>query len=144
MTFEGSSQGPDAPPPPPPASPPSAEPAAPQPPAGGSDNRTLMIVLSYLGILCLIPLLIEKEDKDVQWHAKHGLVLTVAEIIFFVVMWIISAVLTAILAPLGCIFGLLIMACSIGVLVLHIMCIAKGLKGERLKVPGVSDFTEKF
>jgi len=103
-----------------------------------------MIVLAYLGILCLVPLLVEKEDKEVQWHAKHGLVLTVAEILFFVVMWIISAILTAILAPLGCIFFLLIMACSVGVLVLHIMCIAKGLKGERLLVPGVSDFVEKF
>ena len=43
-----------------------------------------MIVLSYLGLLALIPLLVEKNDKEVQWHAKHGLVLLVAEIVLFI------------------------------------------------------------
>ena len=32
-----------------------------------------MIVLAYFGLLALIPLLMEKEDAEVQWHAKHGL-----------------------------------------------------------------------
>jgi hypothetical protein len=34
-----------------------------------SSNRNIMIVLSYLWLLALIPLLTEKEDKEVQWHA---------------------------------------------------------------------------
>ena len=39
-----------------------------------SSNRTVMLILSYLGILALVPLLVEKDDPEVQWHAKHGLV----------------------------------------------------------------------
>ena len=45
-------------------------------PAGGapaSSDRTMMVALSYLWILALIPLLMKKEDKEVQWHAKNGL-----------------------------------------------------------------------
>ncbi len=49
-----------------------------------SSNRNVMIVLSYLWLLALIPLVVEKEDREVQWHAKHGLVLTGAEVLFWV------------------------------------------------------------
>jgi len=43
-----------------------------------SPNRGVMIVLAYLWPLALVPLLLEKRDPDLQWHAKHGLVLMVA------------------------------------------------------------------
>ncbi len=32
----------------------------------------------------------------------------------------------------------------IGVIVLHIMCIVKGLNGQRLIVPGVSEYANRF
>ena len=60
---------PAAPPTPPPAPPPEAPPAAPSGGDGVSENRTIMVVLSYLWILALIPLLVEKDDQEVQWHA---------------------------------------------------------------------------
>ena len=49
--------------------------------AGSSPNRGVMIVLAYLWPLALVPLLVEKQDAEVQWHAKHGLVLMVAELV---------------------------------------------------------------
>ena len=81
---------PNAPPPPPPEPPPAA---TPPPLSGGgsvSENRSVMIVLAYFGPLALIPLLVEKDDKEVQWHSKHGLVLFVAEIILWIVLTIIN------------------------------------------------------
>ena len=57
-----------------------------------SNNRTVMIVLSYLWLLALVPLLVEKEDKEVQWHAKHGLVLLLAEIVLWVVITMVNIV----------------------------------------------------
>src|SRR6186997_2572008 len=91
----------------------------PTPPAGSggavSQNRTIMIVLSYFGLLALIPLLVEKDDREVQWHAKHGLVLFVAEII---IATLISVV--------------------------HILAIVKGVNGQRLIIPGLSDFANRF
>ena len=43
-------------------------------PGSVSQNRSIMIVLSYLWLLALVPLLVEKDDREVQWHAKHGIV----------------------------------------------------------------------
>lgn len=127
--------------PPPPSSPPPG-------PAGGtgggaaSRNRGVMIVLSYLGILALIPLFIEKEDREVQWHAKHGLVLFGAEIVIMVVAAIFFAMLAMFDAGCGgCIFNSLFF---LAVLVLHIACIVKGLNGERLIVPGLSPLADRF
>src|SRR6266849_1421589 len=49
-----------------------------------SPNRGVMIVLAYLWPLALVPLLIERGDPDVQWHAKHGIVLMIAELILLI------------------------------------------------------------
>jgi len=130
-------------PPPPPAEPPPEAPT-PKPGGGVSENRKLFIVLSYLGLLALIPLLVEKDDSEVQWHAKHGLVLTAAEFIVFVGLSVVGMVIGAMSAGLGCILGLAWPLVMVAVLVLHVMCIMKGLKGERLLVPGISEFADKF
>jgi len=128
-----------APPPPPPQS------SAPQPPWAGSapagdSNRTVMLVLAYFGIFALIPFLMEKDNKEIQWHSKHGLVLLGAEIVLFIGLFIIG------LMPLiGQIIGCLIsIAAPLGILILHIVAILKALKGERLLIPGLSDFADKF
>ena len=72
-------------------------------PTGGtqSSNRGVMIVLSYLWLLALVPLLVEKDDKEVQWHAKHGIVLMVAEIVFWIAVTIVQMVLGTILGLRG-------------------------------------------
>jgi uncharacterized membrane protein len=155
MTMEDTPQGPpDAPPPePPPEPPPAAPPPEPPPPdqptravptAKASDNRTIWVVLSYLGLLALIPLLVEREDQEVQWHAKHGLVLLVAEVVLFVGIAIVNAILGSVLPVLGCLGCFLPAVLMIAILVLHILCIVKGVKGERFLVPWVSDFVDKF
>ena len=143
--------GENAPPPPPPAAPP--PPAEPPPeapaqtptPAGAvSENRSLWIVLSYLGLLALIPLLVEKDDPEVQWNAKHGLVLTGVEIAVFIGLSVVGMVIGAFSAGLGCILGLAWPIVMLAIIVLHVMCIIKGLKGERFLIPGVSEFADKF
>jgi uncharacterized membrane protein len=98
-----------------------------------------MIALSYLGILALVPLLVEKDDAEIQWHAKHGLVLLVAEFALFVVLSILSLVPMA-----GCLFSLLIPLVGLGILALHIVCIIKGINGQRFLIPGLSELVDKF
>ena len=130
-------QGPAQTPPPPP-------PQAPPPREVVSDNRSIMIVLSYLGLLALIPLLVEKEDREVQWHAKHGLVLTVAEVVVFIALQVLIMIIGAVSGGLGCIFGLLVPVFILAILVVHVLCIVKGLKGQRFLIPGVSEFADRF
>lgn len=147
--MEETPQGPnDGAPPPPPTRPPADAPAPPpQEPAAAeivSDNRNVMIVLSYLWLLALIPLLVEKDDREVQWHAKHGLVLTVVEIVAMIGLQVIVMVLSAVSGGLGCVFGLLVPLLMLAILVVHVLCIVKGVNGQRFLLPGISEFADRF
>ena len=147
--MEDTPQGPnDGAPPPPPTPPPADAPARPpQEPVAAeivSDNRTVMIVLSYLWLLALIPLLVEKDDREVQWHAKHGLVLAVVEIVVMIGLQVVVMILGAISGGLGCVFGLLVPLFMLAILVVHVLCIVKGVNGQRFLLPGISEFADRF
>ncbi len=132
---------PGVPPPPPTYNPP-------PPPIGAgptvSPNRTLMIVLSYIWILFIVPLIAEKNDPEVQWHAKHGMVLFIAEILAHIVIWVLSAALNHMVGGLGCALGLLGGFIWIAFLVIRILCIVKGVNGQRFMVPVLSDYVSRF
>lgn len=131
-------------PPPPSYTPP--PPPPPPPSAGGpgyvSPNRSIMIVLSYLGLLAVIPLVTEKEDREVQWHAKHGLVLFAADIALIVLLTIFTSIFSFV--DLGCTGCILQWIASIIIFVVHIMAIVKGVNGQRLIIPGLSEFADRF
>ena len=132
----GQSQGPQTPPPsqtPPPQAP---------PPTGGqvSQNRTIMLVLAYLWILALIPLLTEKDDAEVQWHAKYGIVLTVTWIVVWVVLLII-AMIPVVGQIIGCLLSVVL---PLGILAIHIICIIKAVNGERFRLPVIADFADQW
>ena len=126
------------PPPPPPGGPGYGGPAT-----GGGD-RTLMIVLSYLWILALIPLLTKKEDSEVQWHAKHGIVFMVAEIVLWIAFSIVTTIISMASGGLGCVLTLFMPFFSLAILVVHVMAIVKGVNGGRLIIPGVSEYASRF
>lgn len=132
-------------PPPPSYNPP---PPPPHPPMGGapavSPNRSLMIVLSYLWILFIVPFIVEKDDPEVQWHAKHGLVITLAEFLAHAVIWVVTTVLSNILGGFGCLLGFLPMFVWLGFLVVRIMAIMKGVNGQRFIVRGLSEYVSRF
>lgn len=117
----------------------------PLPPGGGSpagSDRTLMVALAYLWVLALIPLLTKKDDSEVQWHAKNGVVLLGAEIAvwiaFMVIGWAFrNSVLGCGLATIQCVVWLAFLA-------LHIFAIVKAVGGGRLRIPVVSDFADKM
>lgn len=114
----------------------------PLPTAGApSSNRGVMIVLSYLWLLSLVPLLVEKDDKEVQWHAKHGIVLMLAELILWIAMYIVQAILGTIL---GCLFALLTFPVGLAIIAVHILAIVKGINGGRLIIPGVSQYADNL
>ena len=51
-------------------------------------------ILSYLGILVLIPYLSEKKNKYVIFHAKQGISLLIAEIIVGGILWFLGLILS--------------------------------------------------
>ncbi len=98
-----------------------------------------MLALAYAWILALIPFLIEKDDAEVQWHAKHGLVILCLEIAVSIGLMILSSI-----PVLGCLFGIASILIFLGFVILRVVCFAKALKGERQLIPGVSQYADKF
>ena len=102
---------------------------------GGATVREqdkVMLILSYLGILSLIPLLTVKDSEFVKWNAKQGLVLTVGGGVVLTIIGMIPFV------------GLITCLAGPALLVVCIMAIMKALKGERWVLPVVSDLASKF
>lgn len=66
---------------------------APSPPSpGGGDKdveeNKVLAAISYLWIVSLIILLVKKESKFAKFHAKQGLILWIASIVFWFIPWI--------------------------------------------------------
>ena len=119
--------------------------ADPMPPADvPSSNRGVMIALSYLWLLALVPLIVEKNDQEVQWHAKHGIVLMVAEIILWIALSIVTQIIVHITFGFGCVIGILFPFLWLAILVVHVLAIIKGINGQRLIIPGVSEYVNRF
>jgi fumarate reductase subunit D len=126
--------------PPPPSYTPPPPPTGTMPPPGGvSPNRTIMLVLAYLGPLALIPFVVEKNDPEVQWHAKHGLVLFAAEVVLIIALTVLHFVpfLGWMFTCVNCVLPLLIA-------IFHIFLIVQAVNGKRFLVPGISEYVNRF
>jgi len=132
--------------PPPPGSGSYTPPPPPPPPPGGgpgpspSSDRTLMLVLSYLGLFALIPLLTKKDDPEIQWHAKNGLALAIVLTVIWIPIWIMVKFipfLGCLVLPIACLFPLIIIGVAI-------YLISQALNGKRVRIPLVSDLAEKI
>jgi uncharacterized membrane protein len=97
-----------------------------------------MLVLSYLGLLALIPLIMKREDPEVQWHAKHGLV----QLVFFFILNAAISIITS--TGFGCFFAVFYPVVFLAWLVVMIRSIMKALNGQRFRIPGISDFADKL
>ena len=86
-------------------------------------------LLSYLSILCIIPLILRKNNPFVLMHGKQGLVLFVSEI----AVWILSIVIPFILAPMM----FILMALSFWGLIAT-------LKGEFVRLPLAAVWADKI
>lgn len=64
---------------------------------GDIEQNKVMALLSYLGILVLVPLLAAKELRFARFHANQGLVLLIALVGWSVVYRVIMAILRLIL-----------------------------------------------
>jgi uncharacterized membrane protein len=114
------------------------------PDVGPSPNRGVMIVLAYLWPLALVPLLLEKDDAELQWHAKHGIVLMIAELILLFGYLLMTSIVSLATLGLGCVLLLLVVFGLVGVFALHVVAIVKGLSGGRLIIPGLSEYANRF
>jgi uncharacterized membrane protein len=108
-----------------------------------SPHRSVMIVLAYLWPLALIPLLLEDKDTEVRWHARHGLVLTLAELALVIVYMTVMTIVSLAALPLGILLALLLVFAWVGILAVHVVAILKGVNGGRLVLPRLSALADR-
>lgn len=93
-----------------------------------------MGILSYLGILVLIPILAAKESPFARYHANQGLVLLLCEVGFSVASMILS-VIFAFLGPLALLWTLVSWLVSLAFLALLILGIVNAAQGMAKELP---------
>lgn len=112
---------------------------------GVSSDRAIMIILAYLWLLALVPLLVDKTDAEVQWHAKHGIVLTIVEFVVMMAWTILMSILWIMTGGLlGCLFTIFSPLLILVIAVVHAIAIAKAINGQRLIIPGISEYASRF
>ena len=112
--------------------------------ADGAPNRAAMLVLAYMWPLAVIPLFLAQDDVEVQWHARHGLVLMAAELALLLGLSIVMQLLMVVTLGVGCLALIPFVFLWAGMLALHVFAIVRALHGTRLIIPGVSDYASRF
>ncbi len=95
-------------------------------------DAKIFALLSYLGILSLVPLLFKKDNKFALFHGKQGLVIFLGEVAATIVNVI------PILGQIICVIAMFVFGA------LSLVGIVKVLMGEYWKIPIVSDIAEKI
>ncbi len=111
-----------------------------------------LVWLSYLGILFLVPLLAQKDNRFAKFHAKQGMVLFFYEVAWgiiavflWLIFWGIAAATGGALTICVPLVGLLIFAGWVFFVVISIIGIIQAVQGNMWRCPlGVASLAEKF
>lgn len=108
-------------------------------PLSETDNKMLMSVLCYIGPLVIIPYLTSREDGDVFFHIKQGVVLLIGWIILSVVSTFFSWIplFNVLTAP---IFGLV----GFALFVISIIGIINAYHSEKKYLPLIGKYADKL
>jgi len=96
------------------------------------EENKLIAAIGYIGILCLIPLLLKPKSKFAKFHGKQGLILLIGWVINFFI---------GIIPVIGWILGFIGM---VALIILSILGILKSLAGEYWEMPYLSEYAKKI
>ena len=97
-------------------------------------------VLSYFGILVLVPIFTAKNSKFARFHANQGLLLLICEVVYTTFYRILTGVLNAISSHLTFITVLFSLV-YIVLFVFAVIGIASAAGGKAKKLPIIGDYT---
>ena len=95
-------------------------------------QKNILAIISYIGILCLVPILMKEKDEFVKFHAKQGLVLFIAEVATLLISWI---------PILGWFIGFIFWIIWV---VLSLIGIINAVGGKQVPLPVIGKFAKKF
>ena len=106
-----------------------------------AEQGKVMSIISYIGILCLIPIITGdvKKSPFIKFHANQGLVLCIADVAWWFVSFIIGLIFGRlwILSILWSLVGFVAWA---GVIVLIILGIINAVNGKMKPLPLIGKF----
>ena len=97
-----------------------------------SISSRLLAIMSYLGVLSLVPLVMNRDDSYVQFHARQGVVLW---------MWEVLAIYTLLVPAVGSFF---FRFSSIACLVLSVIGVLSVLLGRAWKFPIIGEWAARL
>jgi len=128
-------------------------------PAAGASSKSALgldgniaAALGYpIGVIAIINLVMEKENKFVRFHAIQSLVLIVAYIVTFIVLMVVGMILTiglamidSSLAIIGALVYALIGFVALAFFIGLIFAALKAYQGQLFKLPIVGNIAERF
>jgi len=96
------------------------------------EENKLVAAIGYIGILCLIPLLLKPKSKFAKFHGKQGLILVIGWVINFFI---------ALVPFIGWLLGFIGM---VALVILSILGILKSLAGEYWEMPFLAEYAKKI
>ena len=96
------------------------------------DDNKLIAAIGYIGILCLVPLLLKRDSAYAQFHGKQGLMLVIGWVINFMI---------GIIPLLGWVLSFFGTAALV---ILSIIGILKALAGEYWEMPYLGEYAKRL
>lgn len=97
-----------------------------------SRRTRLLAAMSYVGILCLIPLIFDKKSEYVRFHARQGLVLW---------LWTLLAVFSLLFGGIG---GFFLTFSVVIIAFLSVMGVASVVFSQNWRLPVIAILAEKL
>ena len=105
------------------------------------EGNKLMAVLSYLGILVLVPILAAKDSPFAKFHATQGINLLIVGVAWSIVSGIISAILGLIgVAFLSVLWSIITWLVGIVIFLTMVIGILNAAQGKAKELPVIGGF----
>jgi len=109
-----------------------------------TDQERLLLVFGYLGPLALVTLVASRREF-VKWHAKQGLLLWAAVAALYPLVRLISFVLDRFFWQIFSeLFRVGVWLSVVGIGVTLLVCVIRGLEGERFKLPLLGELADRL
>ncbi|HEY0429590.1 MAG TPA: DUF4870 domain-containing protein [Pyrinomonadaceae bacterium] len=110
----------------------------------GLDGNVAALIGYPIGIVALISVFIEKDNKFVRFHAFQSLLFWAAIFVIYIGLVIVMVFFAFISSLLATLFWLLLVLAGFGVLAGIILLAYKAFQGEMFKLPVIGDMAEKW
>ena len=117
----------------------------------GLDGNVTALIGYIIGIIALVEIFIEKDNKFARFHALQSVLYHVGFWILFTVVWVVAFIVSIVLAQISSIFAILGMLIWLLLFVVFLAYFAgliyaaiKSFQGAMFKLPIVGNLAEKW